>query len=327
METRKVQTVGGGTYTVSVPKEWARRQNLQTGETVRLYSHRDGSLIVRGSQRDGETLQSVSVPVEATVGAAERSIRAAYEGGFERIELLPEDSLSDEQRRAIRTVTRDLVGSELVESEPMKIVVRAMLDASAVSIRQSIDQAVSVLTSMQRTAIEGLTTGDAVADHLRSRRPDVDRQVALVRRHYNRSLASFEELDALGIDRVPLSRYNRTADRIEQLAVTTVRLAEAIERGSLTDEQARVVADRLTTLATALEDAIARVLDGTEASGVRADRLATGSRADTTDGLTAEGYTDATLSRIADLLACLEEHVRTIERIGTQSAIHHRARS
>ncbi|MFW6449319.1 MAG: AbrB/MazE/SpoVT family DNA-binding domain-containing protein, partial [Halobacteriota archaeon] len=34
METRKVQLTGGSTYTVSLPKPWARRNGIEAGSTL-----------------------------------------------------------------------------------------------------------------------------------------------------------------------------------------------------------------------------------------------------------------------------------------------------
>ena len=47
MQTRKIQQVGGGTYTVSLPKEWATAADIEPGAVVALHSHIDGTLVVQ----------------------------------------------------------------------------------------------------------------------------------------------------------------------------------------------------------------------------------------------------------------------------------------
>ena len=47
METRKIQQVGGGTYTVSIPAQWAKEHDIEATSTAYLYTYRDGSLVVR----------------------------------------------------------------------------------------------------------------------------------------------------------------------------------------------------------------------------------------------------------------------------------------
>jgi len=326
METRKIQQVGGGTFTVSVPKEWARRQGLETGEAVRLYTHRDGSLIVRGREADGELLESVSIPVAGGVDAVQRAIRAGYEAGFERIALVSDEPFTDDQRRGARALVRRLVGTEIVESDPTGIVVRAMLDASAVSIRQSLDQAVSIVTAMQRTAVDVPESG-SVVDHVRERRPEVEGLVALVGRHYNRSLVAFDELDALGIDRVPLSTCYQVADRIEQIATTTVRLADAFDGAALDDGQQRAVVERTATLGTALGDATKLALEAAAGTADR-DRIRRADRDAIPTGPLLDGDgPDPELARITDHLRHIARRIRAIERIGLRSAVHDTGRT
>ncbi|WP_136689830.1 AbrB/MazE/SpoVT family DNA-binding domain-containing protein [Halorhabdus amylolytica] len=315
METRKIQRVGGSTFTVSLPKDWARKQGLESGEEVRLYTHRDGSLIVRGRQADGGRLQSISRSLpDRTPETVERAIRSAYEAGFERITLVAETAITDEQSRAARSVARGLVGMDIVESGDEAVVVRAMLDPSAVSIRQSIEQAVSIVSSMLRTTIDGLADDAAVASHVSDRRPDVDRLLALIRRHYNRSLVSFGELDSLGVDRVALSRHHRTANRIERSATATIHLATVLDDVTLSARQCDAVADRLNSYRSALEHATKHVSDAHDGAVIPADESARQPVANPSEG-------EASLARIDDALDRLDDHVRAIERISAQPSV------
>lgn len=321
METRKIQKVGGSTFTVSVPKEWAREQGLETGESVRLYTHRDGSLIVRGTQTDGEGLGSVALSVtESSVDAVERSIQGAYEAGFERISLVAADGFTDEQRRAARTVGRRLVGTEVLDADGDQIVVRAMLDASAVSIRQSIDQAVSVVSTMQETVREKLTGDVDPTGQVNDRMTDVTRLVALIRRHYNRSLVAFGELDALGISRVPLSQYDRTANEIEEIATATIHLDRVIDGVSLEAADRQAIADRLTALRAALEAATKLVVEGGDASAMSVESSPFGTQGQSA-GESHDDSVDPARARIVDQLTRIDDAVRAIERIGLQSAV------
>lgn len=46
-ETRKLQRVGGGTYTLSLPEAWADERDLSAGMELRLFSHTAGPEVVR----------------------------------------------------------------------------------------------------------------------------------------------------------------------------------------------------------------------------------------------------------------------------------------
>lgn len=324
METRKIQKVGGGTYTVSVPKEWARREGMETGETVRLYTHRDGSLIVRGSRTDGAALESVTVPLtDGGVGDIEQTIRAAYETGFERIKLVDDTSFTDEQRAVARNTTRRLVGTDLQDIDAGTIVVRMLLDASAVSIRQSIEQAASIVSTMLRTIREGLGTDGSIPERVRDRKPDVQRLVALITRHHNRSLVSFADLDALGIERVRLSLYERTANRLEELATAIVSLADVIDESTLSERRRRAVTAQIETLHSAFEDAIRLVFDaGADSTVDGSPRSREDPSGSTTDTARSRDVMDGSGTRLRDHVQRVEDSVRAIERIGLQSNVY-----
>lgn len=322
METRKVQKVGGSTFTVSIPKEWAREHGVKTGEVVRLYTHRDGSLVVRGRRTDGGRLESVSIPVGvSSPEAIERSVRGAYEAGFERITLRADAGFTDEQRRAARTVARRFVGTEVLDAGADRIVLRAMLDASSVSIHQSIEQILTGVSAMQESLRKRLDSGEEATGRFTDRLSDVSRLVALIRRHYNRSLVAFEELDALGIDRVALSRYYQVADRLEGIAAETVRLNGTLEDVSLSASQSETVSDRLETLTGALTSATRPHLEGVETQPF--ESMATGPKL-TTETAPDGASLDPPVARSFDHLRRIEGDVRAIERLGLQSRVSSR---
>ncbi|MFB6268479.1 MAG: AbrB/MazE/SpoVT family DNA-binding domain-containing protein [Halobacterium sp.] len=265
MESRKVQQVGGGTYTVSLPREWAEESGVEAGAPVYLYTHRDGSLVVRRRERDASDLASVTVTVEeSTPEAAERQLRAAYAAGFKRIGMEPADRFTTEQRRAVAAAARALTGVEVTETGPDGITVEGLLDAADVSVRQTVLQLRFVATSMQAAAVDALVADDADAARVRDRSDEVDRAFALLTRHFNRSLSDLEEVDKLGVDRQQLARYYETARRLDGVASHALDIAAAADR--LDDDLPRALADDVDSLAAdardAVEDATDAVVNG-----------------------------------------------------------------
>ena len=119
METRKLQQVGGGTFTVSIPKDWATEHALEAGAEVHLYTHSDGSVVVRSAERDGGRLDAVTLDVDARLDSADadadadavpavtpapvvRLLRAAGTVGFESVTLTSESGFTDEQWAAVK---------------------------------------------------------------------------------------------------------------------------------------------------------------------------------------------------------------------------------
>jgi phosphate uptake regulator len=248
METRKLQEVGGGTYTVSIPKEWATARGLEAGTAVNLYSHRDGSIVVRSREKDSDGLSTMRVEVDGSRTQVERALEAAQAVGFERVTLVATEPFDDETCRAVRSLVRRFVGAELVDERDGTLVVRNLLDASDVSVRQSVVQLQYIALSIHEQAIGSFLEADADAyERLRERETEVERLCGIVVRHFGRALVSLEEVDRVGASRSELFEYYETASRLRRVARNGVTIARVGRH--LTDPVPEAVADELETVA------------------------------------------------------------------------------
>ena len=251
METRKLQRVGGGTFTVSIPKAWALENGLEAGSEVHLHAHGDGSIVVRSSEKDGEALGSVTLAVDGDAPAlVARALRAAHAAGYDGVTLRPggeADAFTDEQRKAARRTKRHLVGTEVVVERDDALTLRNLLSASDVSVRQSVVQLQFVAVSVHRQATAAFLDAERLdRERLAERAAEADRLAGMVTRHFGRSLTSMEEVDRLGASRSRLFDYCETARelaRVADLGASIGRAAEAVAEpapGPVADELADV---------------------------------------------------------------------------------------
>jgi phosphate uptake regulator len=272
METRKLQRVGGGTYTVSIPKQWATTHGLEAGTAVNLYTHLDGSIVVRSHAKDGGNLATVRIEVDGEgPDRVRRALRAAQAVGFESVTLVSDVPFTAEERRAVNAMVRGLVGTEVVDERDDELTVRNLLDASDVSVRQSVVQLQFVALSIHRRATASLTAAnDEAYDQLRERESEADRLFEMVSRHFTRALISLEEVDRLGTTRPELFDYYETARQLRALASQGVGIARATRR--LSEPLPDAVADDVSAVAdatrTVVEDASGAVLDAGDAESV-----------------------------------------------------------
>lgn len=271
METRKLQEVGGGTYTVSIPKEWATEHGLEAGTAVNLYTHLDGSIVVRSRERDDGPLVSARVDVDGGAATATRTLRAAQAVGFERVTLVAREEFDPETTRAVRSLVRRFVGTELVEEGDCEMTVRNLLDASDVSVRQTVVQLQYTALSVHRQATASLVDpDDSVGDRLDERAREAERLGGMVARHFSRALRSLAEVDRLGTSRADLFRYYEVARHLDRIARDGNRLARTAER--LDDGASGAVAAELRPVADdarkVVEEAAGAVLERRDARAV-----------------------------------------------------------
>lgn len=231
METRKLQRVGGGTFTVSIPKGWAVDRDLGAGSEVYLFSHADGSIVVRGSNREIGALDETRIDIEGDdPKVVERALRAAHVTGFERVILHSESGFTDEQYRLARAAKRHLVGLEMVAEEDQEMTFQNLLHAPDVSVRQSVVQLQFVALSVHRRAAAAFVDGEAIdLDRLQERVEEATRLSRMVTRHLSRSLISMAEVDHLGIGRSALFDYHVTAEALARITDEAVAVASAAE--------------------------------------------------------------------------------------------------
>jgi phosphate uptake regulator len=329
METRKLQQVGGGTYTVSIPKGWATEHRLEPGTEVHLYTHRDGSIVVRPSHRDGENLGSATVELGGESPAvAERAVRAAYTAGFDTVTLTHESGFTDAQRRRIERVARNLTGTAVEGEWDDEVVLRSLLDAADVSIRQTVVQVRFTALSMYRRATEALVDGEAgVADRLADRREEADRLAALLARQTERSLVALSTVDELGTSRWELADHAEAASLLADVADDAVALAAAaagvggpLPGAAATEVRASVVATR-----EAIEVATEALLEG---ASVAAAAAAVDHATEATDRIAAldEALREGTLgleerAQVVSLTRALDAVDRTAGRVGSLAEV------
>lgn len=234
METRKLQRVGGGTFTVSIPKGWAVERELGAGSEVYLFSHADGSIILRGSNKETEVLDEIRIEIEADdPNVVARVLRAANVTGFGRVILHSESKFTDDQYSIARSAKRHLVGLEMVAEEDHEMTFQNLLNASDVSVRQSLVQLQFVSLSVHRQSAAAFVDGGGIdLDRLQERVEEANRLSRMVTRHLSRSLISMAEVDHLGIGRSALFDYHVTAESLARITDAAVTIASATEEVS-----------------------------------------------------------------------------------------------
>jgi phosphate uptake regulator len=336
METRKLQEVGGGTFTVSIPKEWAQEHGLDAGATIHLYRHLDDSIVVRGTPRDGDVLSTIQVELtdDSTTGVA-RLVHAGNDVGAQELTLWSEEAVEDDSRRAIRAAVRDVAGATIRGEERDAIRVHFALDPSEVSISQSLDQLRFVALSVHRQGTTALVTGDGdCLDRIREHEAEARRVRDILTRLCNRSLVSFQEIDRLGQTRPAVFEAYQTAMHVYGVAEAGTRIARVVagHPRSLPDGAAESVRSIADESRQAVTDGVATVTedgDAREARTVRdaasavAEDVATLRRRHCHDPASSldSRATAVELARALDQLEVTVDHASAIADVGLRSRL------
>jgi phosphate uptake regulator len=279
MERRKVQMTGGSTYTVSIPKDWARENDIDAGDEVGFYEEMD-TLLLTTADEDEST--EGRLDVTGLEGAAlRRAVMTMYVSGFDMMHL-EADRISADQRRRIRQATQSLVGLEVIEETATEVVIQDLLDSSELSVRSAVKRMRLISMSMMEDAVRALVEDDDdIAVDVVGRDDDVDRLWYVVSRIFRGSLRSPRAAREVGAPRDTCFDYHTTARQLERIADHAAKI------GNLADELDPLppeVASALEDLHGAAEGVVDTALDAMFVDDPEeATRLANGARDNATE--------------------------------------------
>jgi phosphate uptake regulator len=128
-ETRKVQTVGYSTLSVSIPKRYAKSMGLKEGDSLLFREDADGTLrLIPATKAKGSGKATIRAEQAGGDEMLTMLIVGSYALGYDTIEVVGRDPLDQMTvDRVVGTVKR-LRGLEVVESDERHIVAQSFID-------------------------------------------------------------------------------------------------------------------------------------------------------------------------------------------------------
>ncbi|MDZ7850794.1 MAG: phosphate uptake regulator PhoU [Halodesulfurarchaeum sp.] len=252
MEQRKVQLTGGSTFTISIPKDWARDHDISAGEEI-VFHPDNGSLLLTHSASNEPTRGELDISGRDG-DALMRGVMTMYVSGFDEIELTA-DQISPSQRRIIREATQSLVGLEVLEETVDTVLIQDLLDSAELSVHSAVERMHLIARSMLEDSIQALKDHDMdLATDVIARDDDVDRLWYVVSRIFRGTLRSPQMAREIGLSRENCFDYHSSARQLERIADHAAKISQlTLELDASIPEP---VVDSLDSLCTAATDII-----------------------------------------------------------------------
>ena len=227
MESRRVQLVGGATFTVSLPKAWAQRVGLKPSSQVYMLEQSDGSLIIYpGKAPMGKRELTITTTPGEKASILSRKIVAAYLDGYDVIRIQSVGRLTYEQLKEIDCFVKRMSGLEVVEESAEGVTINALVSITDFPVERGFQRAHLITSLMFQDAMNALRRGDVeLAKSVALRDGDVDRIYFLVTRQLRAAISNPSIAKSLGIDAgdaidylIAIKRIEDTADSIENVA-------------------------------------------------------------------------------------------------------------
>lgn len=150
---RKINKVGQDTLTVSLPKDWAKKNNLNKGDEVDLVV-KDNALTIFGKKVMGENILEITVPEDPK--AAYRLVRCYYTIGVDEIKLNFKNKKSME---SIEKNMANFIGFEIIERTSNYWIIRTIADIKEGEFEKVLKRMFNLVSLMGSEIHEGFSTG------------------------------------------------------------------------------------------------------------------------------------------------------------------------
>jgi phosphate uptake regulator len=220
LEGRKVQQTPDGTYLVSLPKNWAKRFNLKKGSLIYVRERMDGCLVM-------DPQYAVDIAPEISLKSLNRledQILTNYLSGYEIITIEAPDIMRARDR--VKKSINRLIGVEIIEEEPHKVVLQCLLKATVFPPSKILRREYVLSASMYKDAITSLLTHDIfLAKSINGRDDEVDRLYFLLVRLLRSLIMNPRLSEKLEISLIECLDYRLIASLIENIADQAVEIA------------------------------------------------------------------------------------------------------
>ena len=159
-EIRKLQVTAGGTYILTLPREWVESMGLSRGSPVSLgFENNEISLIPAGSRIQQEA-RSINVKSFADRKLLELSITASYIQGQDVTQITSAGDEPHEWKAWSRDALKGLVGVEILEEYSDRILLQNLIDPYKFDLVRLMEKFSRNSSAVLMDAISSLVSGN-----------------------------------------------------------------------------------------------------------------------------------------------------------------------
>lgn len=219
MRRRKLQSTGGSSLTLTLPKAWTSRLKLQSKDEV-LVNASGPVLTIKPASRNKQEY-AIEIPINNLPDEwLLREMIGAYIAGADRI-VLRSPRVTPSQNQTVRETVQLLFGFEILEETSQKIVARSVLDDSLFPTSESTLRLFSITRGMFEDSLKAAQTGDKdLAADIKQRDYEVNKLLHAIKRQ-------FQEIQSGKIEGslAEVSFYRSVAIQLERIGDHAVKIA------------------------------------------------------------------------------------------------------
>jgi len=229
MDTRKVLEMGGS-FLVSIPKNWAKRNGVSKGDTVVVEELSERRLVIRPIERTEGAPKEVEVeyPREDLTFVI-NDVTGAYLLGYDIIRVQGRTVMTREDRERLKSTIGRLIGLEIIDEDSKKITLQFLLEPTGLTPERIAKRMMGIIEGMIKDTREGVATGDPKVLALVAERDDeLDRLYFLLVRAVRTAAMNEEVAQRYALTPVEILDYRVLGSFLESVGDTIAELSKKL---------------------------------------------------------------------------------------------------
>jgi len=247
-EQRKLQVTGGSTFILSLPKDWATKNELKRGSSMIVREEDDGSLSITPSSfpKQGQPDEAfIKVVQTDNFDAIMRTAISAYLNGYNIIHIRVQNQkiLPSKLRTHLKTFARNyLVGTEIVTDTATDLTLQVLLNYPELTVQNALSRMSIIASSMHKEALQSLVHLDySSAKAVIETDREVNRFGLYIVRLLKLAVSNQRFVKEIGLDsqkyclgyRLITKSVERSADHATKIAENILHLKEPVDANLL----------------------------------------------------------------------------------------------
>ncbi len=226
MEIRNLQRTSGGSYLLSIPKDWVEGAALGKGSEVGLT--RVGPETVMVDLRPIRKSKPRAVELNMGENIARR-LTSAYLSGYDRVLIKSSETITAAEKEMIRATAQRLTGMEIINETSDSILLVNMVVPVDLSIHDVVRRMSQVGCSMLEDAAAAISQRDAkLAQNVVDRDDALDRLYFLVIRLLRGTVKDLTVADRMGVTPAQCLDLRVAASMMEKIGDDSVEACQSL---------------------------------------------------------------------------------------------------
>lgn len=230
MDIRYLQRTSGGSYLISLPKEWVKDNGLKKGSQVGLTRLDCGTIMVDSNPLERPRQREVQVDMSEDIG---RELTAYYLSGYDRILIKAKTMVTTAQKQMIKVAASRLAGMEVINETSDSLLLVNLVVPVDLSVEDVMKRMHQIGSSMLEDAIAALVEGDrSLAENVVERDDALDRLYFLVIRLLRSAVNDLRMAEKMGILPAQCLDLRFAASMMEKIGDNSVNMSSFLLEGS-----------------------------------------------------------------------------------------------